>query len=91
MKTMQTANSNKELEKLLPDIEEFEPEIFRNFITYWLMRKSGSINLTNNLNEIKNSNPNVWLRLIESNHKFKSLYGEETARTLIGMIEESKS
>ena len=91
MKKMQTTSLNKELEKLLMDldIEEFEPELFRNFITYWLMRKSGSLNLTNNLNEMKNSNTTIWLRLIESNHKFKTLYGEETARALIGIIEES--
>ena len=91
MKNMQTINLNKELKKLLPEFEDFEPELFRNFITYWLMRKSNSLNSINTLKEIKNSNPNIWLNLIESNHKFKSLYGEDIASTLIKMIEESES
>ena len=92
IKTMQTTSlNNKELQKLLPDIEEFEPELFRNFITYWLMRKLNSFDSTNPLKEIRNLNPNIWLSLIESNHKFKSLYGEDVANTLIGIIEESES
>ena len=90
MKNMQATSLNKELKKLFPDIEGFEPELFRNFITYWLIRKSISLDSTNNLNEIKTSNPSTWLNLIESNHKFRSLYGEETAKSLIEMMEEKK-
>ena len=52
------------------------------------MRKSNSLNSTNTLKEIKASNPTEWLGLIQANHKFKSLYGENIAKTLIGMIEE---
>ena len=89
MKNMQTINLNKELKKLLPEFEDFEPELFRNFITYWLIRKSKSLSSTSALKEIKNSNLVGWLNIIESNHKFKSLYGEETAKKLIDMIEES--
>ncbi len=87
MKKMQTTSLNKELQKLLP-IEEFEPELFRNFITYWLIRKSKSLNSATALKEIKSSNLAGWLNIIESNHKFKSLYGEETAKKLIEMLEE---
>ena len=89
MKNMQTNSLTKELKRLLPDIEGFEPEIFRNFITYWLMRKSNSFDSTNNSKEIRNSNPTLWLALIESNHKFRNLYGEKTAETLIGLLEEN--
>jgi len=89
MENMKTANLNKELQKLLPDTDKFEPELFRNFITYWLIRKSNSFSSTNTLNEVKNSSPNAWLGLIQSNHKFRSLYGEEIAKTLIEMIKES--
>ena len=92
MKNMQTTGlNNKEIQKLLPDIEEFEPEVFRNFITYWLMRKSSSLNSINTLKEIKSSNPNTWLRLIGANQKFRDLYGEDIAKILIGLIEEDKS
>ena len=91
MKNMQTTSLNKELQKLLPELEDFEPELFRNFITYWLMRKSNSLDSTGTLKEIKNSNPSLWLNLIESNHKFRSLYGENIASTLIKMIKENES
>ena len=89
MKKMQTVSLKKELKKLLPDIEKFEPALFRNFMTYWIMRKSSSFNTINTLKGIKTSNPNIWLSLIQANHKFKSLYGEEAAKTLIELIEES--
>ena len=88
MKNMQTTHLNQELKRAFPDIEGFEPELFRNFITYWLMRKSNSLNSTNTLKEIKVSNPTEWLGLIQANHKFKSLYGEDIAKTLIELIEE---
>ena len=86
---METALLNKELQKILPDSEKFEPELFRNFITYWLMRKSNSLDSINTLKEIRDSNPNEWLSLIKANHEFKNLYGEEVASTLIQMIKES--
>ena len=86
MEKMKTVSLNKELKKLLPDIEEFEPELFRNFITYWIMRKSDSLDSTKTLNKIKNLNPSAWINLIESNHKFRSLYGEEIAQELIKII-----
>ena len=91
MKKMQTTSLKKELKRLIPDVGEFEPELFRNFITYWLMRKSNSPDSTSSLKEIKTSNPNEWLGLIQANHKFKSLYGEDIASALIGIIEESES
>lgn len=91
MKNMQTTSLNKELQKLLPDFEEFEPELFRNFITYWLIRKSNSLDSPNTLKEIKATNPTAWLNLIESNHKFRNLYGEDTANTLIKVIKESET
>ena len=89
MKKMQTTNLNNELERLLPEVGKFEPELFRNFITYWVMRKSNSLNSINTLNEIKSSNE--LINLIESNHKFRSLYGEETAKKLIELIKDPKS
>ncbi len=90
MKNMQTANLDKQIQRLLPGVSlKFEPELFRNFISYWLIRKSISLDSKNNLNEMKTSNPSAWLNLIESNHKFRSLYGEDVASTLIRTIIEN--
>ena len=91
MKNMRTNTLTKELQKLLKHTKEFEPEVFRSFITYWLIRKSNSLDYINTLKTIKISNPNVWLSLIQSNHKFRTLYGEETADVLIGLIEKDDS
>ncbi len=90
MKIMKTASLNNKLINLLPDTSKFEPELFRNFLTYWIMRKSGSINSAGTLKEMKNSNPSQWFNLIESNHKFRNLYGEETATTIIELIQKTE-
>ena len=55
------------------------------------MRKSSSLNSINTLKEMKSSNPNTWLRLIGANQKFRDLYGEDTAKILISLIEDEKS
>lgn len=89
MKIMQTIYQNKELKNLIPDIEDFEPMLFKNFIAYWIIRKSNSLKAKSTLTEFRNSNPHEWLNLIESNQKFRSLYGENTADILIKLVEES--
>ena len=89
MKTMQTIYQNKERKSFIPDIDNFEPRLFKNFIAYWIIRKSNSLKAKNTLTEFRNSNPNEWLNLIESNQQFRSLYGEHTAHILIRLIEES--
>ncbi len=88
MKKMKTISQNKELRNSIPDINEFEPKLFNSFLTYWIIRKSGSINSIGTLKKMKGLNPNGWLNLIESNHKFRNLYGEETANTLISLIKK---
>ena len=91
MKRMHTTSKNKEPQKLSPDIEGLEPELLKNFMTYWLMRKTSSIKSVGALKEIKNSNTAQWLNLIESNHKFRNLYGEDIANALVELIEEDKN
>ena len=90
MDKMHYASLKEELKELVPNLD-FESGIFRSFVAYWSLRNSGSLGISNHLNEIKNSNPEEWLSLIESNHKFRTLYGEETARVLIKIIEKNKT
>lgn len=63
-------------------------ELVNDFMTYWTIRKSPHAIAANKIEEIKNKNENDWLRLIESNHKFRNTYGEEMALELISAIEE---
>ena len=79
------SRNNEEIKDLINEAS-FESEIFRNFLTYWSVRKSSSLDSASHVNEIKSSNPELWLTLISSNHKFRSLYGEETAQRLIRTI-----
>lgn len=64
------------------------PELVKDFVSYWTIRKSDLAFGNNLTKQIKNLNQNSWINLIESNHKFRNTYGEELADKLINMIEE---
>lgn len=81
-----SSHNNEEIKTLIGE-SVFEPEIFRSFVTYWSMRKSDSLNTNSHINEIKSNSPEKWLTLIESNHKFRNLYGEKIAQDLIKVIQ----
>ena len=63
-------------------------DLVKDFVTYWSIRKAPHAVASNKIEEIKNKSKNDWLHLIESNHKFRNIYGEEKAVELIGVIEE---
>lgn len=91
MNNMQKNSLKEELSEHFSDLEKMEPELFRNFITYWLMRKENSLETTSSLKQIKDSQPAEWFNLIQSNQKFRATYGEDTADKLIKVIEGSCS
>ena len=90
MNIMQDTLIKEQLKGLLPNLEGFEPELLRCFVTYWSIRKSDSLDTAGYVNEIKTLHPEQWLSLIESNHKFRNLYGEDAAYKIIKHIEDSK-
>ena len=84
-------NNSKKFKNLVSGVQKMEPELLDNFIQYWSIRKSYSLNSASLIKERKNSDSNVWLKLIESNHRFREMFGEEVAQTLIKIIEEGES
>ncbi len=91
MRKMSNLAIEKEVKRIFSSVgKELEPELFTDFVTYWVMRKSNIIDSTSTVIELKTLYPNKWLRLIESNHKFRSLYGEEIATRLIELIQNNE-
>ena len=81
----------EEVEKLVHKLEELEPELLENFIAYWTIKKSPYHVQADLLNKIKSSESNLWLNLIEANHKFRITYGDTLAKELIKVIEDEKN
>ena len=78
----------EELQRLIPNKENIEPELLNDFLTYWLVRKSNASLSTVEMQQIKESLSNVWLKLIESNQKFRTKYGEAKAEEIIKLIKK---
>jgi hypothetical protein len=78
----------KDIINTLGWVSRLQPELVDEFVTYWSIRKSPHATAVNKIEEIKNKNANDWLHLIESNHKFRNVYGEDKALELINVIEE---
>ncbi|MBI3590845.1 MAG: hypothetical protein HY094_05640 [Candidatus Melainabacteria bacterium] len=82
----------KDLENIADWVKRIEPELLSNFVRYWSIRKSLPSIASALINEIKTAgSSNDWLSLIESNHKFRELYGEEKADELVDIIEKNSS
>lgn len=64
-------------------------ELFKNFITYWSIKKSPSSIATQLIQEMKDKDSTFWLSLIQSNHEFRDEFGDELAEELINNIEEN--
>lgn len=78
----------EDLESLIPDRKSMNSQLLRNFVTYWWIRKSHPFLSSFEIKEIKNSFSNVWIEIIESNHKFREAYGETKALEIIHIIEK---
>ena len=78
----------EELQGLIPNKENIEPELLNDFLTYWLVRKSNAFLSAVEMQQIKESLSNVWLKLIESNQKFRTKYGENKAEEIINLIKK---
>ena len=87
MNNMSTSKVKEILKELFSEIEGIEPELFKNFTTYWSLRKSISLNSTDSIRRIKDLEPTKWIDIIQSNHKFREAFGEEAAIKLIVEIE----
>ena len=88
MEEMNKTSIETEAKRIFSKIGEgLETELFNNFLAYWIMRKSNKIDALSSINDLKTTNPSQWLKLIESNHKFRNRYGEETAEKIIKIIE----
>ena len=70
--------------------ENIEPELLNNFITYWSLRKSNFLTSDNTIKQMKTTKSGAWFNLIEANHKFRELYGDDLANELIKTIEEDE-
>ena len=80
--------NNEEWKNITNLLKEIQPDLLRDFITYWSTRKLDPATTNNLLKEIRTSNSDLWLNLIESNQKFRNLYGEEKANEVIKIIEK---
>lgn len=81
----------KELKDKFGWLNELEPDLFHEFITYWSIRKSPTQVANSMIEEITSMDFNNWIKLIESNHKFRTTYGDEVARELISIIESKRT
>ena len=81
-----TENLKENLEAFIKGAKNLEPELLRNFVTYWSIRKLYALIPSSSLQQIKNTHSTMWIHLVKSNHKFKAKYGEETANELIKLI-----
>ena len=90
-KKMFNRKKKMKIEKKLSNIslESVEVELLNDFITYWRARQSPHFHSAMLIEERKYRDSNNWLKLIEANHKFRQLYGEELAQSLIKVIEEN--
>lgn len=80
-------NLVKEIENIFGWIKRLEPNLLKDFVTYWSIRKSPSSTATNLIQNIKSEGSNSWINIIESNHKFRVQYGEDMANELVNIIE----
>lgn len=80
-------NLFKEIENTLDWVKRLEPDLLKDFVTYWSIRKSPYSTATSLIDNIKSESPNSWINIIESNHKFRVQYGEDKANELISIIE----
>lgn len=62
-------------------------EVLTNFLAYWSIRKSEPFVAARTIRNIKIQKPERWFELIESNHKFREIYGEEIAEEVIKIIQ----
>jgi len=81
-------NKEVRIRTLINEIREHEPELIKNFITYWSLRRSKPFTPDHVAKKIKGENSNIWLGMIESNHKFRAAFGEDVADELVRIIEE---
>ena len=77
----------KQNENLFCTLENLAPELLNNFTTYWKIRKSSSHEAAYSIQLLSNPDAGLWIRLIESNQKFRDQFGEEMAERLIRLIE----
>ena len=80
-------NLNQNLEDLASTFK-VEPQLLESFLTYWSIRKSPSLYPSSSIERIKESDCEQWLKLIQANHKFRNVYGEEVAQELIKIIQD---
>lgn len=79
---------SQEIEKIMNKVSNLEKDTLRNFVTYWLVRKADPFNADTIIRQMTKSDN--WLNIIESNNKFRVMYGEKTANEIIKMIEEDR-
>ncbi len=72
--------------KIMSKVDNFDKDILKNFVTYWLIRKADPFSSDNIIKEMTSSGD--WIDIIESNNKFRVMYGEEIASRIIKIIEE---
>ncbi|GEM_PF-2822007 len=78
-----------DVKKIIGKISDLKEEgTLRDFVTYWLIRKFDPFNADNLIKQMTESNN--WLSIIESNSKFRVMYGEKTANEIIKIIEEDQ-
>lgn len=80
-------NLVKEIENVFDWVKRLEPNLLKDFVTYWSIRKSPSSTATSLIRNIKSESSNSWINIIESNHKFRVQYGEAMANELVNIIE----
>lgn len=80
-----------DLSNVLGWVKRLEPGLLNSFVQYWSIRKSPSSIANKFIERLKTLDLRSWINLIESNHKFREAYGEETAKELIEIIEKVKS
>lgn len=80
----------KELEASLEWVKKLEPTLFIEFVTYWSIRKSPTFMANELIGEIASQGSSEWIKFIESNHKFRTAYGDEAANELINVIESKR-
>ncbi|MBI1858513.1 MAG: hypothetical protein HYR97_05305 [Candidatus Melainabacteria bacterium] len=87
--TKYNKNIQEELLNLVPDKDSLDKGLLKNFITYWWVRKSYPFLSSFELKQIKNSLSSTWINLIESNHKFRVQYGDQKAKEIIKLVEDT--
>ena len=86
MKYYSNQKLSHDVKKIMSKVSDLEEGTLRDFVTYWLIRKTDPFNADNIIRQITVSDN--WLNITESNSRFRIMYGEETANKIIKMIEE---